>query len=170
MDFRDIKEFFRDASKYIIIIIVMLLIVLFVASFEQVIGPSMYPTLKEGNVILVNKLSTKFGTFKRNEIIVLKHDDKHMIKRIIGLPGEHIEYKNNTLYINGEAYKEKFLEESQISKDYDTGVIPDGKYFVLGDNRVNSLDGKDFGLIDKSEIIGKAWIRIWPLNKFKLIN
>lgn len=168
MDFRGIVEFLRDISKYLIIIVVMLILVIFVISFHQVIGPSMSPTVKEGSVFIVNKLVYNLRDIKRNEIIVLQHDEKYMIKRVIGLPGEHIEYKDNKLYINGEEYEETFLKKGVKTDNYDTGVIPKGKYFVLGDNRENSLDGNDFGLIKKKDIVGKAWIIIWPLSEFKI--
>lgn len=168
MDFRGITEFIKDISKYLIIAAVMLCLVIFVISFHQVIGPSMTPTVNEDSIFVVNKLIYKLRDIKRNEIIILKHDEKFMIKRVIGLPGEHIVYKDNVLYIDGEPYKEKFLPKGMTTEDYDTGVIPEDKYFVLGDNRVNSLDGNDFGLIDKKDIQGKAWILIWPLNKFKI--
>lgn len=168
MDFREITEFIKDISKYIIIIAVMLLLVIFVISFHQVLGPSMTPTVKENSIVLVNKLIYNLRDIKRNEIIILKHDEKLMIKRVIGLPGEHIEYKDNVLYIDDVAYKEKFLESGVVTDDYDTSVIPEDKYFVLGDNRSNSLDGNDFGLIDKKDIVGKAWIIVWPLSEFKI--
>jgi len=166
MDFRDIKEFIKDTSKYIIIFILMFLVIMYVVSFQQVIGPSMEPTLKEGSFIAVNKFSYRFRKIIRNEIIIFKHDEKYLIKRVIGLPGETIEYKDNVLYIDGKPYEEMFLTETTTA-DYNTGVIPENKYFVLGDNRDNSLDGNDFGLIDKQDIIGKAWFVIWPFNQIK---
>lgn len=166
MDLRDIKEFLKDVSKYIIIALIVFLIVVYVVSFEQVIGPSMEPTLKEENIIVVDKISYKFRKIKRNEIIIFKYDEKYLIKRVIGLPGETIEYKNNILYIDNEAYEETFLS-NVTTEDYNTGLIPKNKYFVLGDNRENSLDGNDFGLIDEKDIIGKAWFIVWPLGKFK---
>jgi len=166
MDLRDLKEFLKDTSKYIIVIVVVFLVIMYVVSFQQVIGPSMEPTLKEGSFIAVNKFSYRFREIRRNEIIIFKHDEKYLIKRIIGLPGETIEYKDNVLYINSEPYDELFLENS-ITEDYNTGKIPENKYFVLGDNRENSLDGNDFGLIDEKDIIGKAWFVIWPFNQIK---
>ena len=84
-----------------------------------------------------------------------------------------IEYKSNILYINGNAINEDFLKSDVITNDFslkDIGytTIPDNMYLVLGDNRTNSMDGRDFGLIDKSQIKGKVFIRIWPLTKIKL--
>ena len=171
MDFRGIIEFFKDISKYIVIAIVVFLIFIFVVGFQQVVGPSMSPTLKEGNVILVNKLSYRFGKIKREDIIIVSVKHKYMIKRVIGLPGEYIEYKDNKLYIDGEYYKEDFLDSDVKTEDFATnGVIPEGKYLVLGDNREDSEDSRDYGFISEDNIIGKAYIRFWPISQIKFIK
>lgn len=174
MDFRDIKEFFRDSIKYIIVIVIVLLICIYVVSLQQVVGPSMEPNFHDGDVLILNKLKYKLFEPKRNDVIALKYNkDKYLIKRIIGLPGETIEYKNNILYIDGESYKEKLydgMETEDFSlKDLGYDTIPDNMYLVLGDNRNNSEDSRVFGLVKKKDIIGKAIIRIWPLNKLKFI-
>ena len=175
MDFRDITEFFRDAFKYIIVVIVVFLLLIFVVGLQQVVGPSMSPTLKEGNIIIVNKLVYRFKNIQRNDIVVLSQDEKYMIKRVVGLPGDNIEYKDNYLYVNGVKYKEKFLSNDVVTKDFslkDLGYdkIPDNMYLVLGDNRENSLDSRSYGLVSKKNIIGKTFIRIWPINNFKIFR
>ena len=96
-----------------------------------------------------------------------------MIKRVVGLPGDTIEFRDNTLYINGEVYEEDYLGDDVITDDFslqDIGydVIPEDMYLVLGDNRQNSMDGRDIGLIKKSDIIGKIALRFWLINRFKL--
>ena len=171
MDFRGIIEFFRDALKYIVTAAIIFLLFIFVIGLQQVVGPSMSPTLKEGDVVVVNKLVYRFRDIKRNEIVVLSHDEKYMIKRVIGIPGDYVEYKNNILYINGQGYEESFIDKNVIHtddfslKDIGFNVIPEGKYFVVGDNRGDSLDSRSYGLVDKSKIIGKTMLRIWPLSK-----
>ena len=173
MDFRGIKEFFKDTFKYIIVIVVVLFIVIYIISFQQIMGPSMNKTLTEGDIVVVNKFVYNFNKINHNEVVVLKSKEKTFVKRIIGLPGEHIEYKNNILYVDGKAYKEEFTSsDTNDFKLEDLGYdkIPNDMYLVLGDNRSNSEDGRDFGLIKKKDIIGKASIRIWPLNKMKFIN
>ncbi|MDD2435794.1 MAG: signal peptidase I, partial [Bacilli bacterium] len=99
---------------------------------------------------------------------------KYLIKRVIGLPGEKIEYKDNILYIDDEAYQEKITDDL-ITDDFslqDMGheVIPEDMYLVFGDNRGDSLDSRSFGLIKKDDIIGKPFVRIWPLNQFNLVK
>ena len=172
MDFREVIEFFRDISKYIVIAIVVVLIFIFVVGFQQVVGPSMSPTLKEGNILLVNKLAYRIGKPKREDVVVVSVKHKYMIKRVIGLPGETVEYKDNKLYINGKYYEEDFIDTTKVkTEDFAVnGVIPEGKYLVLGDNRENSEDSRDYGLISKKDIVGKSWIRFWPISQIKFIK
>lgn len=177
MDFRGITEFFKDTLKYIIVIVVVLVIVLYVVTLQQVVGPSMEPTLNDGDVLILNKFQYYLFDIKRNDVVSLKYDgSKYLIKRVIGLPGESIYYKDNVLYINGNPYKENIVD-GLVTEDFDLkdlgyDVIPEDMYLVLGDNRDNSLDSrsKEVGLIKKEDIIGKVFIRIWPLNGFKLVK
>lgn len=170
MDLRDIKEFIKDSLKYLIVIATVFFIALFVVSFEQVIGPSMEGTLNAGDVTIVNKLVYKFRIIKRNEIVSINQKDKIMVKRVIGLPGEHIEYKDNKLYVNGSLVLENNISvETKDFKLEDIGyeTIPKDMYFVLGDNRTNSSDSREFGLVKKDEIIGKIVMRLYPFSKIK---
>ena len=170
MDLRDIKEFIKDSLNYLIVIAIVFFIALFVVSFEQVIGPSMKGTLDAGDVTIVNKLIYKLRTIKRNEIVSINQKDKIMVKRVIGLPGEHIEYKDNKLYVNGSLVLENNISvETKDFKLEDIGyeTIPKDMYFVLGDNRTNSSDSREFGLVKKDEIIGKIVMRLYPFSKIK---
>jgi len=170
MDMRDVKEFIRDASKYLFIMLVVLLVFVYVFSFQQVVGPSMTPNYLEGEVFLLNKFKYRITDVKRFEDIVLESDQsKYMIKRVIGLPGEHIEYKENKLYVDGKEVLEEFTKNGD-TEDFDINVlgedkIPDGYYFVVGDNRVNSQDSRSYGFISKEDIVGKVEFRIWPIIK-----
>lgn len=170
MDMRDVKEFLKDASKYLIIALVVLIIFVYVLSFQQVVGPSMTPNYEEGEVFLLNKLKYRISDIKRFEVIVLESEQsKYMIKRVIGLPGEHIEYKENKLYVNGKEILEDFVTNGD-TKDYNitslgVDVIPEDSYFVVGDNRINSQDSRIFGFVSKKDIVGKVEFRIWPIFK-----
>lgn len=179
MDFRSIKEFLKDTSIYIIIVIVVLLVVNYVTTIQQNMGPSMLPTLENGDAFILNKLAYKVGKVKRGNIIAFNYEDtKYLVKRVIGLPGEKIEFKDNILYINDKPYNEDFLPEGTITTDFTMeeikgtidSKIPKDMYLVLGDNRGNSMDSRGIGLINKKDIIGKTSIRIWPLNKIGIIN
>ena len=173
MDLRSVMEFFKDTFKYIIVVVVVLVLFIFVVGLQQVVGPSMNPTLVEGDILIVNKLVYNVGKIERNDIVVLSQNEKYMVKRVIGLPGEKIEYKDDYVYINGEKFKEPFIDTNNIhTDDFSTAdlgseTIPEGMYLVLGDNSTNSQDSRDYGFVSKKQIIGKAWLRIWPFNKIK---
>lgn len=177
MDWLSIKEFIKDTFKYIILIIIILFIAIYVVGLQQIVGTSMQPTLENGDIMILDKISYKFINIKRNDIVsIYDENSKYLVKRIIGLPGEHIEYKDNKLYINGQIKSEPYLQETK-TQDFnltDLGYekIPEDMYLVLGDNRENSLDSRNYniGLIDKKNIIGKVRFRIWPLNKIASLN
>jgi len=176
MDLRDIKEFLKDTFKYIVTVVIVLVIIIYVVSVQQVVGPSMSPTLNNGDILILNKFNYKIFDVKRFDIIsVSSKQSKYLVKRVIGLPGEKVEYKDNKLYINDQILEEEFLDESIMTNDFSLSslgyeTIPDGMYFVVGDNRGNSDDSRDakIGLIKEEDIIGKSTIRIWPLNKIGL--
>lgn len=176
MDWLDIREFLFDSIKYIIIIIIIMFIIFYVASITQVVGDSMTPTLKNGEVFILNKMKYRFSEVKRADIISLQYaDTKYLIKRVIGLPGEKIEIKNNILYVNDKKYKEDYLKENLSYEDFSLRtlgyeVIPKDMYLVLGDNRENSLDSREIGLIKKKDINGKISFRFWPINRIRIIS
>lgn len=171
MDFRGIKEFFKDTAGYFIIFIIILIVNLYFFGLAQVVGPSMEPTLHESNIVLINKIYPEIGNIERFDIVTVKNKDtKYFIKRIIGMPGDKVYIKDSKLYINGALTEEDYIDSNLTYEDftlYDVGfdVIPDGKFLVLGDNRVNSLDSRNFGLIDEKEVTGKVILRVWPLIK-----
>lgn len=171
MDLRDVKEFCIDSFKYILTIVVMLFIIVYVVTLEQVVGPSMSPTLENQDILLLNKFHYRLFDIKRFDIISFEYEDtKYLIKRVIGLPGDKVEYKDNKLYINGKYIEETFLTKEQITEDIIFDEIPEDKYLVLGDNRNNSLDSREFGFIDKNDILGKVNIRIWPITRIKYVK
>ncbi len=175
MDWLGIKEFIKDSLKIIVCIVFFLFLIQYVFSITKVVGNSMSPTLQNEELLILNKFQYRFFKVKRGDIISLKYaDTKYLIKRIIGLPGETIFIKNSILYINNEKVDEKYILETMQYKDFslqDLGYdkIPQDKYLVLGDNRLNSLDSREIGLISKEDIIGKVAIRFWPLNKLTVI-
>ena len=171
MDWLSIREFILDFVKLIIVIIIILFLMIYVVSVTQVVGNSMNSTLENGDVLILNKFKYRFTDIKRGDIISLEYaDTKYLIKRVIGLPGDKVSIRDNTLYINGELYVENYLDEGLEYDDFDLSslgydTIPEDMYLVLGDNREDSLDSREIGLISKDEVIGKVSFRIWPLNK-----
>lgn len=175
MDWLEIKEFFKDTAKVLIFIVVILFVVVYGFSVTQVVGSSMYPTLKNGELLILNKAKYRFFDVKRGDIISLEYaDTKYLIKRVIGMPGDSLYIKDNTVYINNQKYVEPYLSDTLQYADFDLKdlgyeTIPDDMYFVLGDNRENSKDSREIGLVSKDEIIGKISFRFWPLNKLKFM-
>lgn len=159
---------FKEALPYIIIIIAVILIRTFIVTPVRVNGESMHPYLKEGEVLILNKLDKSFNRF---DIVVINSNKTKIIKRIIGMPGETIAYKDCKLYINDEEVEDfvKDCATDDFSLDglYNYAIIPEGYYFVMGDNRKNSSDSRDYrvGLISKSQIEGTTSIRLYPFNR-----
>ena len=175
MDWLNIREFLLDSIKFIIAITIFLILFLYVISITQVVGNSMSPTLKQEEVLVLNKLKYHISDVNRGDIISFAYaDTKYLIKRVIGLPGENVEFIDNKLYINGRIYDEIYLNDDVITNDFSIeklgyDKIPNDMYFVLGDNRMNSLDSREIGLIKKSDITGKISFRIWPITRFGFI-
>ena len=161
-------EKFKNILSYIIVIVIAILIKEFVFSPIKVNGTSMYPTLNDGDLMILNEIGYYLNGVERFDVVVVKHQGERLIKRVIGMPGETVEYKDNKLYINGEYVKEEFQHETTHDfnlSEIDVEVIPEGYYFVVGDNRTNSLDSRKIGLISKNEIKGKTKLVIFPFNK-----
>ena len=178
IDLREPKEFLKDMLSIIITVVAVILFIVYVGSIQQVVGPSMEPTLKDGDILILNKIGVRLFDIKRFDIVAIKtNSSKYYIKRVIGLPGDKIEYIDNVLHINGKAYKEPFLNKDTITENFsiiDLGYdeIPKDMYLVLGDNRSNSEDSRDpkIGLIKKEDILGKNTIRIFPFKNFGLFE
>lgn len=156
----------KDLIPYIVIIIVVILIRTFIVTPVKVNGTSMYPTLKGNEVMLLNKL----GKIDRFDIVVLKIDEENdnLIKRIIGLPGETIEIKDNHIYINDELLEDTY--GYGVTYNIDKVILEEDEYFILGDNRQVSLDSRVFGKIKRKEIKGTTNFVLFPFKSFGKIN
>ena len=165
-------KFIKELIPYIIIVLVVLFIKNYIIAPVQVNGSSMYSTLHDGDIMLLNRLEYKRNGVKRFDIVVIKNNNTHIIKRIIGLPGDNVEIKNNALYINGQKQEEPFLDKGtytadfSISETYNVSSVPNHSYFVLGDNREESMDSRLIGFIDEDNIEGIASFTIFPFGRF----
>ncbi|AOY76325.1 signal peptidase I [Clostridium formicaceticum] len=172
----------KEIIEWIKTIVLSLVIALIITTFIKptiVKNYSMVPTLDENNFLIVNRLLYKQGTPKRGDIIVFRSPlktaagkDKLLIKRIIALPGEEIVIRDGNVFIDGEYLEEPYLVEDSYTEGTVDLVIPEGKIFAMGDNRENSLDSRDdiLGLVDMEDVIGKAFLRLYPLNRMGFLT
>ncbi len=176
----DVKKEIMSWIFYILFVVVLTyLIIHFVGQRTMVDGRSMENTLHDGDNLIVEKLSYRFSDPKRFDIIVFPpHCSPHeyYIKRIIGLPGETVQIdEDGNIYINGEILEENYGKEV-IERAGDAAepiTLGDDEYFVLGDNRNNSKDSRyqdEVGNVRRSEITGRAWVRIWPLSDIGVLK
>lgn len=164
------NKFIKELIPYIVIIIVVVLIRSYIITPVIVVGDSMVPTLEENQILLLNKIDYKFNKIERYDIVVINVGKNEIIKRVIGLPGENIEYRNNTLYIDGHELETEYnfdTEDFTLNSICNCDKIPQDKYLVLGDNRMVSSDSRIIGLIDKEDIEGSTHISIWPIKTVK---
>lgn len=181
------RSFARELLSTFLTIIVFTGIFLIIQRYffapVDVEGDSMEPTLSHEDRLILNK----FGEIERFDVVVFPAPDdpeKQYIKRVIGLPGDELYYQEGTLYIDGQPIEEPYVElpdEDVDMYNYSTGdfslqtlygveEVPEGHYFLLGDNRVNSKDSRSFGFVEEESIIGKTSLRIWPWRSRGMIN
>ena len=159
----------KEIIEYIVLIIVILLIRTYLFVPIMVSGNSMVPTLNNGDVMILNKFKYLVNDIKRFDIVVVDYENEYIIKRVIGLPGDYVEYKNDILYVNGkkikEEYDREYTEDFNLN-DLNIEKIPNNYYLVLGDNRPISKDSRKIGLIDKKNIKGSTNFILFPFSRF----
>lgn len=162
------KEKIKPFLPYIIIIAVVLFIKAFIVTPIKVNGESMYPTLEEGDIMILNKTAYYFNKPERFDIVVVNMPDEYLIKRVIGLPGERIEYKDNTLYVDDKKVKENFkhgkTDDFNI-EELGSDTVPEDSYLVMGDNRENSLDSRELGFMKEEQLLGRTSLIILPFDR-----
>lgn len=181
----------RSIRDWIVVIVIALLAALLVRTYVlqqfYIAGPSMETTLFQDNRVLVNKLSYRLHDVHRGDVVVfdrvtadgakINHDD--LIKRVIALPGESIEIRSCDVYVNGTKVDEPYLDKSTLSEadpsarcrvpDMQIQDVPEKQVFVMGDNRAESFDSRSFGPIDINNIVGRAFVIVWPIGRWGLL-
>ena len=171
----------RVAIEWTLIIVVAVLASFLVRTFVfqtfYIPSSSMNPTLWKGDRIVVNKLSVEFGTINIGDIVVFKappdvakdcHDAvTDLVKRVIGLPGDRLYSKGNTIYVNGKPLDQKWTVLPTIGTPIAPTTVPAGHYFMMGDYHSDSCDSRSWGTVPRSDLIGKVFVRIWPLKSIK---
>ncbi|MDD2505355.1 MAG: signal peptidase I [Bacilli bacterium] len=162
------KDVFLDYLPYIIIILIIIIIRTFIATPIRVNGTSMETTLHNGETMILNKLGMKTSGINRWDIIVLETDSGHLIKRVIGMPGESIKYLDGILYIDNQEIEDNY--SLTTTDDFEEVIIGQNEYFVMGDNRYLSQDSRVIGPVKKEDIKGKTNIILFPLDRFGIIK
>lgn len=175
-----LREILSTGLYLLIVLCLTYLVIAFVGQRTEVNGASMEPTLSDEDNLIVDKITYRFRDPERFDIIVFPYKFKektYFIKRIIGLPGETVQIdEEGKIYIDGEVlyetYGREVIASDKIGVAKDPITLGDNEYFVLGDNRNNSTDSRqaDVGNIKRDDIIGRAWLRIWPFDKFGILK
>jgi signal peptidase I len=170
----------RGLIEWIIVLVVAVLVSLLVRTFVlqtyYIPSKSMEPTLFEGNRIMVDKLSVEFGTINIGDIVVFKAPPEvamkcgdsvaDLVKRVIGVPGDHLTSRGNTIFVNGVALKESWSHYEPLGGALGHVTVKKGTYFMMGDNHANSCDSRYWGTVPRSDIIGKVFLKFWPLSQW----
>jgi|APCry1669191515_1035360.scaffolds.fasta_scaffold04731_3 signal peptidase I len=168
----------RLIREWVVIVAVALVASIVIRSYVfqtfYIPSGSMEPTLMIGDRIVVDKLSVDFGSINRGDIVVFRAPPAEncggepvtdLVKRVIGVPGDTLSSKGNTILVNGKPLKEAWSHWEPLGPAINPTTVKPGNYFVMGDNHNNSCDSRYWGTVPKSLIIGKAFVRIWPFNR-----
>lgn len=165
------KRFLLDIFETLALAVILFVGINAVSARVRVDGNSMLPTLENGEFVLVSKLSYTLGEFKRGDIIVFHfppNPKEELIKRVIGLPGDRISARHGQVYVNDIPLNEPYIADAPYySGDW---VVTEGHLFVLGDNRNNSNDSKDWGLLPHENVVGKAALIYWPPSLWGILD
>ena len=162
---KKLLELLKKEKIFILLIITIIVLKIFVFNFILVKGDSMNSKFKNNDFMFLNKIIYNFQSIIRGDVIVLKYQNNDLIKRVIGLPKDKIKVENGKLYINNKEYKENYINSYTASIDFTEITLKDYEYFVMGDNRYNSYDSRNFGPITKRNIIGRVEFKIFPFDK-----
>jgi signal peptidase I len=169
---RVIKTALRDVLETALLTLVIFLGVRLGVQNFRVEGFSMQPTLQSNQYLLVNKVVYMVGEPQRGDIVVfrLPQDPRRdLIKRIVALPGEEVEVRNGAVYVNGKALDEPYIRDKPLYF-FSKKTVPEGEYFVLGDNRNNSFDSHVWDFLPREYLIGKAWVSYWPVQSWSVVE
>jgi len=166
------KRFFLDILETLVLAVILFIGINAVSARVRVDGFSMRPTLDNGEFVLVSKLSYhQLSGYERGDIIVFHfpvNPREELVKRIIGLPGDHVMVQEQKLYVNGQLLDELYIEHAPLYSG--EWIVPEGHLFVLGDNRNNSNDSKDWGMLPMENVIGKAVLIYWPPPMWNVLD
>ncbi len=168
-----VRSWLRELLEAVLPALVIVLVVnIFLAQATRVEGQSMDPSLRDNERLIIEKITYRFRSPQRGDIVVLRRPQRSvdpLIKRVIGLPGETVAIHDGLVYINGEPLSEPYLNQSTWGSMAPV-VVPEGHVFVMGDNRRSSNDSRAFGVVPLDDIVGRAWLRYWPPSEIELFR
>ena len=165
------KRAFIDILETLILAVILFFGINAISARVRVDGLSMQPTLQHGEFILVNKMSYQWSEIERGDIIVFhfpREPEEELIKRVIGLPGDTVMISDNQVFVNGQLLNEPYISQAPVYSG--EWFVTEGNIFVLGDNRNNSNDSKDWGLLPLEKVVGKAVVIYWPPPMWNIIE
>lgn len=162
-----IKKWLKENLLFTILLLIIIIIRIFFYSPIRVNGSSMYPTLQDKEFMILNKIGLQKG-INRFDIVVVESNEKYIIKRVIGLPGESVMYSDNKLYINGKAIEDNYSKSE--TENFENVILKENEYFVMGDNREVSKDSRVIGPVNIKNIKGKTNLVIFPFNKIGIVE
>lgn len=168
------KPFYREALESVAVAVLLAIVIrLFVLEPFYIPSGSMEPTLQVNDRIIVSKLNYHFKEPKRGDVVVFKYPldtSRDFVKRLIAVGGETVAIKGTVVYINGQPIPETYLPPGLRFSDYGPVVVSAGSYFMMGDNRDNSDDSRNWGFMSEELIVGKAVAIYWPLDRLRLVH
>jgi signal peptidase I len=169
----------RSLLEWIVVVVIAVLVSLLVRTYVfqtfYIPSGSMEPTLNIGDRIVVSKLAVEFGTIHSGDILVFKAPPgvvtecgdsvADLVKRVIGLPGDHLTSKGNNIYVDGKLLAQPWSHNEPLGRSIGNITVPANHYFMMGDNEADSCDSRYWGTVPRSSIVGKVFVRIWPLSR-----
>lgn len=171
-----LKRLIERIKELILAVLSAVLISSFIISHTKVPTASMVSTINPGDHLIVNRIPYYYRDPIRGEIVVFYFEEDHLIKRIIGVPGDEINIESGKVYVNGKVLEEAYLNDKENTYLYAGSkvkfpyIVPEGYYFMMGDNRSNSKDSRVFGPIARKEILAKAGLCIYPFNRIGILK
>jgi len=167
-----LKSLLRETLETVVLAILIFLVIRSLVQNYRIEGQSMKPNFQHGQYLLVNKLAYRLGEYRRGDVIVFHYPNnpsQDYIKRVIGLPGDTVEFQDGVLIVNGLSVEEPY-EQVPIARNIEAQTVAPGFLYVLGDNRPASSDTRTWGQLSQEFVIGKAWLAIWPVDRAGLVE
>ena len=171
-DDQGFKSLLRETLETVVLAVLIFLVIRSLVQNYRIEGQSMEPNFHHGQYLLVNKLAYRLGEYKRGDVIVFHYPNnpaQDYIKRVIGLPGDTVEFRDGKLFVNGLTVDEPY-DQVPIARNIPAQTVAPGFLYVLGDNRPASSDTRTWGQLSQEFVIGKAWLAIWPVEIAGLVE